>query len=259
MKVALYALHYIHSTHDYGITFTSSITSPIHTYVHFLDSLDIEAYTTDAIPPSWTLCAPLTAYSDACWGSQIGSAVRDGTLLPLFKFRSMSGGVVFRQGGPLSWTAIRQDQTALSSGEAEICATNEISKSVVGMRHLADSIRSSGYDILDTLAPSLFYNDNAACIQWSHNMTSKKIWHMELQENLVCEWVKDGILNVLHIKGRVNPADIFTKEMRNGAHFWMLCDSFMCRLLDFLQQSLLVIHHSHPTPQCWNPQGQVLT
>ncbi len=218
------------------------------TYIHFSDSSDVEAYT-DAIPPSWMTCAPLTAYSNACWGSQISSAVRDGTLLLLIKVRSMSGGIVFHRGGPLSWTAIRQDQTALSSGEAEIRTTNEISKSVVGMCHLADSIRSSGYDILDTLAPSSLYNDNAACIQWSHNMTSKKIRHMELQENLVREWVQDGILNVLHVKGRVNPADIFTKEMWDGAHFRRLRDSFMCHLSDFIQQSLLAIHHSHRTPQ----------
>ncbi len=31
MKAALYALHYVHSTYDYKITFTSSVTSPIHT------------------------------------------------------------------------------------------------------------------------------------------------------------------------------------------------------------------------------------
>jgi hypothetical protein len=31
MKAALYALHYVHSTYDYRITFTSSVTSPIHT------------------------------------------------------------------------------------------------------------------------------------------------------------------------------------------------------------------------------------
>jgi hypothetical protein len=113
----------------------------------------------------------------------------------------MSGGVVLYKGGPLSWMAIWQDQTALSSGEADIRATNEISKSVVGMRHLADSIRSSGHDISDTLAPSSLYNDNAACIQWSHNMTSKKFQHMELQENSVREWVQGGILNVLYVKG----------------------------------------------------------
>ena len=80
-------------------------------------------------------------------------------------------------------------------------------------------------------------------------MTSKKIQHMELQENLVWEWVQEKVLNVLHVKGRVNPADIFTKEMRDGANFRRLRDSFMCRLSDFVQQSLLVIHHSHSTPQ----------
>ena len=107
------------------------------------------------------------------------------------------------------------------------------------MRHLAESVRLSGYDITDTLAP----------FQWSHNMTSKKIWHIELQENSIREWVQDKVLNVLHVKGWVNPADIFTKEMRDEAHFRRLHDSFMCCLSLFVQQSLLVIHHSHPTPQ----------
>jgi hypothetical protein len=64
--------------------------------------------------------SPLTSYSDACWGSQIGSAVRDGTLLPLFKCRSMSGGIIFCQGRPITWTAVRQECTSLSLCKAEI-------------------------------------------------------------------------------------------------------------------------------------------
>jgi hypothetical protein len=43
---------------------------------------------------------------------------------------------------------------------------------------------------------------------------------MELRENAVREWVHNGILTVLQVIGRVNPADIFTKEMQDGAHFW---------------------------------------
>ena len=74
-------------------------------------------------------------------------------------------------------------------------------------------------------------------------MTSKKIQHMELRENSVHEWVENKTLNVLHVNGCINPADIFTKEMRDGAQFQQLRDSFMGRLSDFLQQSLLVIHH----------------
>jgi len=40
MKGALYALHYIHSTHDYGISFTSDSVAPMHSYIHFPPSTD---------------------------------------------------------------------------------------------------------------------------------------------------------------------------------------------------------------------------
>jgi hypothetical protein len=243
MKAALHVLRYIHSTHNYGIHFTSSDTAPIHTFVHFPDSSDAEAYT-DAKPPSPSHSSPLTTYSDACWGSQIGSAVRDGTLLPLFKCRSMSGGIIFRQGGPVAWIAIRQERTSLSSCEAEIRATNEVSKLLMGIRNLAESVRTSGFVIPDTAEASPLYNDNESCVHWSHNMTTKQIRHMEMRENAVREWVQDSYLQVLHVPGRINPADIFTKEMRDGAHFRRLRDSFMCPLSDFLQQSLFDVHLS---------------
>ena len=51
MKTALYVLHYIHSTHDYGITFTSNDVTPMHSYIHYPPSSDAEAYT-DALPPT---------------------------------------------------------------------------------------------------------------------------------------------------------------------------------------------------------------
>ena len=42
---------------------------------------------------------------------------------------------------------------------------------------------------------------------------------MELRENSVREWVENKTLNVLHVSGHINPTDIFTKEMWDGAHF----------------------------------------
>jgi hypothetical protein len=168
MKAALHVLHYIYSTHDHGIHFTSSVTDPVHTFVHFPDSLDVEAYT-DAKPPSPSHLSPLTPYSHACWGSQIGLAIRDGTLLPLFKCRSMSGGIIFCQGGPLAWIAARQERTSLSSCEAEIQATNKVSKLLMSIRNLTDSVRDNGHNILDTTSASPLYNNNESCVRWSHN------------------------------------------------------------------------------------------
>jgi hypothetical protein len=127
MKAVLYALHYIHSTHDYGISFTSDSVAPMHSYIHFPPSTDVKAYT-GALPPTLTNSSTLSSYSDACKGSQIGNAVADGTLLPLFKFRSMTGGIIFGTGGPVGWLGECQDRTSLSSCEAELRATNATSK-----------------------------------------------------------------------------------------------------------------------------------
>ena len=250
MKAALYALHYIHSTHNYGISFTSDSVSPMHSYIHFPPSTDVEAYT-DALPPTPTTSSTLSSYSDACWGSQIGNAVADGTLLPLFKFWSMSGGIVFCTGGPVGWLADHQEQMSLSSCEAEIRATNATSKKVVDFRNICQSMVDSGHDLSDIASPTLLYNDNDACVKWSYNMTSKAARHIELRENSVREWIQSKLLSVKHVSGKINPSDIFTKEMRDGTHFRRLRDSFMSRLSDFVNASLLAVHHarrSAPSP-----------
>ena len=114
----------------------------------------------------------------------------------------------------------------------------------MGICNLAKSVRASGFDIPDTTDASPLYNDNKSCVHWSHNMTMKKNRHMEMREKAVPDWVQDYYLQVLHVPGRINPADIFTKEMRDGAHFWRLQDTFMCPMSDFLQQPLFNVHLS---------------
>ena len=111
MKAAQYVLRYVHSTHDYGISFTLDDVDPIHSYIHYPPTTDVEAYN-DALPPSPGRSDTLSTYSNACCSSQLGSAVANGTLLPLFEFLSMSGGIIFSNG-----------HTSLSSCEAEIHAT----------------------------------------------------------------------------------------------------------------------------------------
>jgi hypothetical protein len=181
-NAAIYALHYIHLTIDYGIMFTSAKHGPLHTYMSFPASLDTEAYT-DAIPPSKNQHHSLTTYSDACRGSQLGNAVQEGIQLPLFKFRSMSGAIVMRSGGPLVWKAKCQGCTSLSSCEAEIRATNISACLTVNTRSMIFSLSNLGYPINDTALPTPLYNDNNACVKWCHNMTTKGNCHIENHEN----------------------------------------------------------------------------
>ena len=165
----------------------------------------------------------------------MGNSVPVGTLHELFKFRSMSGAVVMRMGGPLAWKAVRQEQTSLSSCEAEIRATNEGSKLTRNIRNLASDFKSITSALSDSTSPTLVYNDNEACVNWSRNLTTKGVRHMELRENSVREWVQSKSIKVLHVKGKCNVADIFTKEMKDGAHFRKLRDSFMTPLSSFLK------------------------
>jgi hypothetical protein len=243
MKAALYVLHYIYSTHDYGISFTSDNTAMMHSYVHFPPSTDTEAYD-DAIPSPLASSNTLLAYSNACWGSQLGSSVADGTIFPLFKFRSMNGGIVFKNRGLVGWLSKRQERTSHSSCEAEICTTDATSKKVDDFRNLSGSVSNVGYTLPDINTPTVLYNDNDACIKWSYNMTSKSAGHIELCKNSVHEWVQDNTLNVKHVSGKLNPDDIFTKKMCNSAHLWQLWDSVMSRLSEFLNNSILAVHHA---------------
>jgi hypothetical protein len=108
----------------------------MHSFINFLPSTDVEAYK-DADPPKPVNSSTLSVYSDACWDSQIGSAVANNSLLPLFKFCSMNRGVIFQNSGPVSWLGNQQQHTSLSSCKVEILAANTTSKKVVNFRSLS--------------------------------------------------------------------------------------------------------------------------
>ena len=181
-NAALYVLHYIHSTINYGFTFTSNDRAPLHIFMSFPLPSDTEAYS-NALPPSPDQHNCLSTYSNACWGSQLGNAVREGIQLPLFKFWSMSGAIVMRSVGPITWTADWQEHTALSSCDAEIRVTNMGSRLTVNTRNMISILFDLGYPILGCTPPTHLYNDNDACVKWCHNMTTKGNHHIENREN----------------------------------------------------------------------------
>jgi hypothetical protein len=221
-KSALHALKYLYSTADYGICFHSDASNTIQAFNHFPHYHDKEAYSDASPPPSPADCYNLTAFSDACWGGQVGNSVPDGTPLELFKLRSMSGFLICRTGGPLAWSANRQKQTALSSCVAEIMATNECTTEL-------DSIllRAQDLDMPDAFRRVTIYNDNKAAVDWAASCTNKGTKHINLRENYVRERHQSGVTKVTHIPGVINSSDLFTKELKDAAHFRRCRDSFM--------------------------------
>ena len=234
-RSAIEGLRYLYSTADYGISFHSDADSTMRAFNHFPHHHDAEAYS-DATPPLPDECHKLSAYCDACWGGQFGNSVKDGVPLELFKYRSLSGFLICRSGGPVAWKSVRQEQTALSSCEAEIVATNECTMNLEGVKHQAAEM---GFP--DASVTTDIYNDNQGCVDWSAAVTTKGIKHMNLKENRVRESQANGLTCVKHIPGKVNPSDIFTKEMKDAAHFRECRDMFMVSLNNFIE-------HGHVVP-----------
>eukprot|EP00804_Cyclotella_cryptica_P030273 CCRYP_019237-RA/>CCRYP_019237-RA protein AED:0.06 eAED:0.03 QI:0/0/0/1/0/0/3/0/1322 len=236
-KAALHTVKYLLSTAEYGISYHSNATSTVQAFNHFPHHHDREAYT-DVLPPCPADCQRLTAFSDACWGGQFGSAVDDGTPLELFKFRSLSGFVICRAGGPIAWKSIRQAQTAHSSCEAEILATDACVAELLHLRHVALDL-----GILKAAKRIVVYNNNKAAVNWAAAFTSKGTKHLNLHENCVREAHHGNVVDITHIPGVINASDLFTKELKDAAHFRRCRDSFMVSRSNFLQHGHCVPSH----------------
>ena len=128
-------------------------------------------------------------------------------------------GFLITLNGPLHWQAKRQKITARSSAEAEIYAADEYVKQILFIKNIIDDLHLSKTLLSQ---PITIYNNNMACIHWSRNSTSKNIRHLQILDNAIRESVQDNTIRIVHIDGKVNPADIFTKEEKDASHFILL-------------------------------------
>ena len=79
----------------------------------------------------------------------------------------------------------------------------------------------------DAIGPTRLYNDNQGTVDWSKTTSTKGMRHINLKDCAVWDSIQANEVDICHIPGDINPSDIFTKEMRGGAHFRTLRDSFM--------------------------------
>ena len=220
----VHALKYLTSTNEFGISFNSNSSSTIQAFNHFPHLHNKEAYI-EATAPSPSEYHQLTAFCDACWGSQFGSAVIEINPIELFKIFSLYDFLIFRSGGSIVWESIRQNQTALSSCESEIMVTNQCTTELQSLKHRVNDI-----EITETYDRTKIYNNNKAAVRWAASVTSKGIKRLNLIENMVREFHQSKDVDVEHIPVIISPSDIFIKEMKDDTHFRNLRDSMMISL-----------------------------
>ena len=204
-----HVLKYLKGSKSLGISFSSTDNDALQSFLKF------------PIAPT-----QITALTDANWGPQDQSVPRSPSNTPqldLFKTRSLSGYLIWL-GGPLHWSSKRQAITARSSAEAEIYATDECVKQLQHLHHIFEDL-----NVLPLTMPGTtdVYNDNSACVYWAHSMTSKGLRHIQIRENAVRESIQSKLVDVKHIAGAINLADLFTKEQKCSEHFLLIRDICM--------------------------------
>ncbi len=202
---ARYVVKYLANTKTLGIYFTSMKRPIMESFLHF------------------PLPSQVLSMSDANWGPQDASQSKSILELPLFASRSMSAFYVDLF-GPLHWMSKRQTVTAGSSAEAEIYATNECVKFLLELVQIFEFL-----EVKNIFMPGIntIYNDNQACVNWSKKCTTKGLRHKQMKENHIRENIANKFVTILHIDGKINLADIFTKEMKDTGHFVELRDLMM--------------------------------
>jgi hypothetical protein len=126
---------------------------------------------------------------------------------------------------PLHWLSQRQTVTTGSSAKAEIYATDAFVKFLIELEQLFDFLQ-----IKDSFMPTtnIVYNDNKACVDWSKSSTAKELRRIQMKENRVRENIAKHFVQIHHVSGKVNLADLFTKEIKDTGHFVELHDLMMC-------------------------------
>ncbi len=210
-------IKYLNSTKHYGILFSSLDNTPLSSFVKF------------PVPSNNVI-----ALTDTNWGPQDQSKPKPGVTeeVELFKSRSVSGYLIWF-GGPLHWSSKRQSITARSSAEAEIYATDECTKQLIHLSFIVDGLNLTK-EVMPS--PTMIYNDNMACVLWSKTTSTKGLRHIQIRENAIRESIASDFISVNHIEGKVNLADIFTKEDKDTEHFINVRDQLMAPGLPAITQ-----------------------
>jgi hypothetical protein len=159
----------------------------------------------------------LIAYADADWGSDLETR------------RSVSGWVVFLNGGPVAWRVKRQQTVATSSAESELYSLGDCIKELLCLRAMmldlgmpqpqvrpgrggatagAASIKNTG---------TVVFEDNQGCIQISQKeILHQRTKHVDIQWHFIMETVEAGQISVQPVNTTAQVADLLTKGVTRG-------------------------------------------
>ncbi|CAI7800052.1 unnamed protein product [Closterium sp. NIES-53] len=144
----------------------------------------------------------LSCFTDATWASEDEDQ------------SSVGGFVCMVGGGPVSWRSKKQSEIAQSSGEAEYMAMYHAIKEIVLLRKLLEDMGA------EQEGPTPLFSDSEAAIGMANNPILNGLnKHMKIKWHWVRLMVKEGIVELHHVKASKQAADFLTKRLPESAHW----------------------------------------
>jgi hypothetical protein len=135
--------------------------------------------------------ACLRVYCDSDWGIT----------------RSTTGYCVMLAGAAVVTKSARQHCISMSSCEAEL---NALAEAAIELLHVVEVVTFLGHDVMSS--PIEVHTDSKAAYDLCHRFTtSTNSRHIDRKMFKMRELRGAGRVNVVHIPGETNPADLFTK------------------------------------------------
>ena len=122
---------------------------------------------------------------------------------------SLTGGTVQLAGDMVGYKRKLQPTIAESSTESEvIMGASDFSKMIM-------YVRSVMWDLgIRQDAVTILYEKNDACIVMANaQKPTPRTHHMNIKYNVLCEWVKRGLVKLEHLNTFLNMADHFAKQL----------------------------------------------
>eukprot|EP00957_Ditylum_brightwellii_P084407 6418629-Ditylum_brightwellii.AAC.1 len=132
----------------------------------------------------------LVALCDANWGPQdVSQDPSQSQEFSLESLCSISGHILFCNGGPIAWGFKYQSRTAQSSCKTEVRATNTCTKALMHVCYVMQDLYLPDYK-----SPTPVYNDSKASVDWRHTSSNKGMHHIDMKENMIQDCIHEGDL-----------------------------------------------------------------
>lgn len=127
--------------------------------------------------------------------------------------KSVSGFIVECGGAPIAWSSKQQAIVALSSCEAEYMSCTHCARQIVWLRSLFNEL---GYPQNN---PTILFCDNKGTVSCTHDPHAhSQMKHIDLRAHFIRDCVNNHLIDVHHIPGAENTADLLTKPLAKILH-----------------------------------------